>query len=79
MNLPGLLVNALEWRVGEDRKRNLLVMQRKTIHPKPTKRGGQDAKAWARRAREFSEKLAAGGRRFSDSTDIVRADRDSRV
>ena len=32
-----------------------------------------------RRAREFAERLAADGSTFPDSTEIVRADRDSRV
>jgi hypothetical protein len=38
-----------------------------------------DPKKWAKRAREVSEWLAASGRTFSDSTEIIRADRDSRT
>jgi hypothetical protein len=53
--------------------------QRKVVPPKPTRHGVRDATDWAKRAREFSEKLAAGGRHFSDSTEVIRADRDSRV
>jgi hypothetical protein len=46
---------------------------------KPSRKATGDPRAWARKAREFSDKLAASGRTFSDSTEIVRADRDSRV
>jgi hypothetical protein len=38
----------------------------------------EDIREASRRAKEISEKLAVGGRAFSDSTEIVRADRDSR-
>jgi hypothetical protein len=46
---------------------------------KPSRRATGDPRRWAKRAREFSDRLAASGRTFSDSTEIVRADRDSRV
>ncbi len=46
---------------------------------KPTRRASKDLKGWAKRAREFREKLVVEGRRFSDSAEIIRADRDSRV
>jgi hypothetical protein len=39
----------------------------------------EDLAGATRRAREFAERLAADGRTFPDSTEIVRADRDSRV
>lgn len=44
---------------------------------KPTRKANKDLKGWAKRAREFHGKLAAEGRRFSDSAEITRADRDS--
>jgi hypothetical protein len=46
---------------------------------KPSRKASGDPKRWAKRAREFSDRLAASGRAFSDSTEIVRADRDSRI
>ena len=46
---------------------------------KPTRKGKRDLKEFARRAREGHDKLAAEGRYFSDSAEIIRADRDSRV
>ena len=45
----------------------------------PTRKASKDLKVWAKRAREFHDKLAVEGRRFSDSAEIIRADRDSRV
>lgn len=45
----------------------------------PTRKGKRDPKEWARKARGFNEQLAAQGRHFGDSTEIIRADRDSRV
>ena len=46
---------------------------------KPSRKASGDPKRWAKRAREFSERLAGSGRTFSDSTEIIRADRDSRT
>lgn len=46
---------------------------------KPSRKATGDPKEWARRTREFSDRLAASGRIFSDSTEIVRADRGSQV
>jgi hypothetical protein len=46
---------------------------RPTRVPRP-----EDIREASRRAKEISDKLAAEGRTFSDSTEIVRADRDSR-
>jgi hypothetical protein len=54
-------------------------MAGKKIKLKPTRRASKDLKGWAKRARKFHDKLAAEGRRFSDSAEIIRADRDSRV
>lgn len=45
---------------------------------KPTRKASKDLKGWAKRAREFHGKLAAEGHCFSESADIIRADRDSR-
>jgi hypothetical protein len=54
-------------------------MSEKKTRLKPSKKGTRDPKEWARRAREINDRLKAEGRTFSDSTEIVRADRDSRV
>ena len=55
-------------------------MAGKKARLEPSRKASGDPKMWAKRAREFSEKLAEAepGRAFSDSTEIVRADRDSR-
>jgi hypothetical protein len=54
-------------------------MAEKKPRLKPSRRGTRDPKDWAKKAREFNERLAAQGRYFGDSTEIIRADRDSRV
>lgn len=54
-------------------------MAEKKMRIKPSRKATGDPKRWAKRAREFSDRLAASGRTFSDSTEIVRADRDSRI
>lgn len=46
---------------------------------KPSRKGKADPKEYARRAREMADRLHAEGRYFGDSTEIVRADRDSRI
>lgn len=46
---------------------------------KPSRKGKAHPKEYARRAREINERLHAEGRHFGDSTEIIRADRDSRV
>lgn len=46
---------------------------------KPTRKGKADPKEFARKAREFHDRLTAEGRWFGDSTEIVRRDRDTRV
>jgi hypothetical protein len=45
---------------------------------KPSRPSRGDLKKWARRAREINDRLAAEGRYFGDSTEIIRADRESR-
>ena len=45
----------------------------------PTRRASKDLREYARRARVMRDKFAAEGRRFSDSTEIIRAYRDSRA
>jgi hypothetical protein len=54
-------------------------MSDKKTRIKPSRKATGDPKRWAKKAREFSDRLAASGRSFSDSTEIIRADRDSRV
>lgn len=53
------------------------MVERKT-RIKPIRKGKTDPKSYARRARETAESLAREGYRFSDSTEIVRAGRESR-
>lgn len=53
-------------------------MSGKNTRIEPTRRASRDLREYARRAKAMREKFAAEGRRFSDSTEIVRADRDSR-
>lgn len=53
-------------------------MAGKKVELKPTRRATGDPKEWAKRAKSLREKFAAEGRRFSDSSEIIRADRDSR-
>ncbi|MBA4115106.1 MAG: hypothetical protein H0X71_01435 [Rubrobacter sp.] len=45
---------------------------------KPSSKGSKSPQEFARRAREIQERFIRQGRRFSDSTEIIRADRDSR-
>ncbi len=47
---------------------------------KPSSPRSKDLRGVTRRAREFGDKLTAAkpGRNFSDSAEIIRADRDSR-
>lgn len=45
---------------------------------KPSNKCRKSPQEFACRAREINERLAAQGRRFSDSTEIIRRDRDSR-
>lgn len=45
---------------------------------KPIRKGKTDPREFARRVREINGRLKAEGRTFADSTEIIRADRDSR-
>lgn len=54
-------------------------MVEKKTRLKPSREGTRDPKEWARKAREFNERLTVQGRYFGDSTEIIRADRESRV
>ncbi len=54
-------------------------MADKKVELKPTRKASGDPKEWAKRAKALREKFAAEGRRFSDSSEIIRADRDSRT
>ncbi|CAN5792402.1 hypothetical protein BH20ACT11_BH20ACT11_06010 [soil metagenome] len=54
-------------------------MTEKKTKLKPSTPRRQDLRGVTQRAREFGNKLAASGRTFSDSTEIVRQDRDTRV
>lgn len=51
--------------------------QRKT-KLEPTRKAREDIRGYSRRAKAMRGKFVAEGRRFSDSTEIIRADRDSR-
>ena len=46
---------------------------------KPIRKGKTDPKEFARQVRKINDRLKAEGRTFADSTEIIRADRDSRV
>lgn len=54
-------------------------MAEKKVELKPTRKASKDLKGYARRAKAMREKFSAEGRRFSDSAEIVREDRDSRT
>ncbi len=63
----------------DDRPRGETHKVGKSAPLKPSSKGVSDPKAWARKAREINDRLAAQGRYFGDSTEVIRADRDSRV
>lgn len=54
-------------------------MAGKKTRLKPTRKASTDLGEYAGRAKEIRERFIAEGRRFSDSAEIVRADRDSRA
>lgn len=54
-------------------------MPKKKTKLKPSMTRREDLQDVTRRAREFGDKLAASGRTFSDSAEIIWADRDSRL
>ncbi len=51
---------------------------KKTIELKLVRTGKADPKTFARQAREISDRLKASGRTFSDSTETIRRDRETR-
>lgn len=51
---------------------------KKVVELKPSSKGRKTPGEFARRAREIQDRFVAQGRRFSDSTETIRADRDSR-
>jgi hypothetical protein len=54
-------------------------MAEKKVEFKPTRKASKDLKGYASRARAMRDRFAAEGRRFSDSSEIIRSDRDSRT
>jgi hypothetical protein len=54
-------------------------MARRKTPLKPIRKGKTDPREFARQVREINDRLKAEGRTFADSTEIIRADRDSRV
>jgi hypothetical protein len=54
-------------------------MAEKKTRLKPSRKGGHKPAGQATRARMINDRLKAQGRWFGDSTEIIRADRDSRV
>jgi hypothetical protein len=53
-------------------------MAGKKTELKPSSKGSKSPREFARRAQEIQERFIRQGRHFSDSTEIIRADRDSR-
>ena len=53
-------------------------MAEKKVELKPTRKANKDLKGYASRAKAMREKFASEGRRFSNSSEIIRSDRDSR-
>lgn len=54
-------------------------MAAKRTKLEPTKRASKDLRDYARRAKKMRDGLAAQGRRFYESADIIRKNRDSRT
>ncbi|MBA3425010.1 MAG: hypothetical protein H0U04_10850 [Rubrobacter sp.] len=54
-------------------------MAEKRTKLEPTRRASKDLQEYARRAKAMRDKSAEEGRRFSDSAEIIRADRDART
>lgn len=54
-------------------------MAEKKVELKPTRKASKDLTGYASRAKAMREKFSAEGRRFSDSSEIIRSDRDSRT
>lgn len=53
-------------------------MAEKKVEIKPTRKASKDLRDYVSRARSMREKFSAEGRRLSDSSEIIRSDRDSR-
>jgi len=53
-------------------------MADKKTELKPSSKGSKSPREFARRAREIQDQLIKQGRYFPDSTEIIRAGRDSR-
>lgn len=51
---------------------------KKTIELKPSRKANANLKELAERARRINDRFQTQGRRFSDSAETIRADRDSR-
>lgn len=51
---------------------------KKTVELKPSRQASANLKELAKRARGINDRFQAQGRRFSDSAETIRADRDSR-
>ncbi len=60
------------------RKVKIGMSGKKTIELKPVRTGKTDPRSFARQAREISDRLKASGRAFSDSTETIREDRETR-
>lgn len=68
---------AWAWRLRRENREEGEMVEKK-VEIKPTRKASKDLKDYASRARSMREKFAAEGRRFSDSSEIIRFDRDSR-
>ncbi len=55
------------------------MVKRKTPLEPSRKVRPEDLKGATRKAREFADRLATGGRTFPNSTEVIQADRDFRV
>lgn len=53
-------------------------MDERKTRLEPVRKGNADPRRFARHVREINDRLKAEGRVFADSTEIIRADRDSR-
>jgi len=54
-------------------------MAEKRTKLEPTRRASKDLREYARRAKAMRDRFAAEGRHFSNSAEIIRADRDART
>ena len=51
---------------------------KKTIEFEPVRTGKTDPRTFARQARKIADRLKASGQTFSDSTETIRRDRETR-